>query len=299
MLAQFQNHINKIQFGLSDTDFFSEPPIKPDVFFDKTFSTCVGGVYFHAFHELGETDDQMWVWVPSKKTVMAGDLVVYSFPNVGNPLKTQRYTLEWAEGLEAILAKDPEYLIPGHGRMIIGNDKIRETLMAISAVLRYVHDEVVKRLNTGMGYEDILHDVNIPTGMLENEYLAPRYGCPRFMIHGVLRQYSGWWDGNASNLFPPKKKEIAVEIVRVAGKDNMANHARRLIDSGNYQMALQFIDMLLASTLGTAEFRKLQQLKAGCLSKLGDTEPSLIARNIYYNGYRQAIKESEHQEPTP
>jgi alkyl sulfatase BDS1-like metallo-beta-lactamase superfamily hydrolase len=291
MLAGYHDHINRIQFAVKEgVPGFTSPQRNPDILFDQTLSTCVGGIDFHAYHARGETDDHLWVWVPEKKTVFVGDMVIWSFPNVGNPFKVQRYTLEWAEGLEAIAAKEPEVLVPGHGGVMSGRDQIRAFCLKASGALRYLHDEVVKRLNAGMWYEDILHDVRLPDAMMDSEFLVPRYGCPTFVVHGILRQYTGWYDGNPSNLFPPKRADVAKEVVALTGKDRIVERARELKQEGREAMALQLLDMALAAVVDAEEERELHRLKGELLGRLGDKEPSFIARNILYNGHNEEMK---------
>jgi alkyl sulfatase BDS1-like metallo-beta-lactamase superfamily hydrolase len=297
MLHGYHEHINRNQFGVPEgVPFFPLPDRYPDILFDKSFSTIVGGIEFHAYHEKGETDDHLWVWVPEKKTVFAGDMVVFSFPNVGNPFKVQRYTLAWAEGLEHILAKEPEVLIPGHGPVIEGNQRIREILLKTSSALRFLHDEVVTRLNQGLWYEDILHEVKLPDGILDETFLAPRYGCPTFVLHGILREYTGWYDGNPSNLFPPKKREIAKEISALVGKEALMQKAEALDKEGRGAMALQFVDLALAADLSSEEEKEMRRFKGKLLEALGDREPSLIARNIFYVGGRRELARAGEKE---
>ncbi len=288
MLHGFHDHINRQQFAVPDgIPAFPLPDRNPDITFDRSLSLRVGGIEFHAYHAKGETDDHLWVWVPQKKTVFSGDMLIWTFPNVGNPFKVQRYTLEWAEGLEAIAAKEPEILVTGHGPALQGRDNIREICLNVSSALRYLHDEVVKRLNAGMGYEEILHDIEIPPEWSQKDYLVSRYGCPTFVIHGILRQYTGWYDGNPSNLFAPKKEEIGREVAVLIGLDNMTAHARQLQSEGRERMALQFIDMALAASTAADAKCSLHALKAEILGALGDKEPSFIARNIYYSGHNR------------
>jgi alkyl sulfatase BDS1-like metallo-beta-lactamase superfamily hydrolase len=285
MLAGYHEFINRIQFNQpADQTFFPLPAYNPDVTFDQSLSLSVGGLIFHAYHELGETDDHLWVWVPEKKVAFAGDMIVNSFPNVGNPFKVQRYTLEWAEGLEHILSKEPEAVVPGHGPLIQGRDRVQETLGKIIKALRYLHEEVVKRLNAGMWYEDILHEVKLLPEMMDEHFLAPRYGCPTFVVHGILRQYTGWYDGNPSNLFPPKRRAVQRELAMLLGREKVTAHAEKLGAEGREAMALQFVDIALALDLDPAEARRLHGLKAELLGALGDKEPSFIARNIFYTG---------------
>ena len=283
MLDGYHEHINRIQFNVPDgRRAFPVPERNPDVLFDQSISVRVGGVDVHAFHGLGETDDHLWVWVPEKRAIFAGDFVIWSFPNVGNPFKVQRYTLEWAEALEAMSAKEPEILVPGHGPVIKGYENIRGVLMKFSSVLRYLHKEVIDRLNQGMWYEDILHEVSLPDHMLDDEFLAPRYGCPAFVVHGILRQYTGWYDGNPSNLFPPKRSDVASEVARLVGRDAIMTHARQLQSEGREDLALQFVDMALSAGPGAENEQEMHLLKAELLGIMGHKEGSFIAKSIYY-----------------
>jgi alkyl sulfatase BDS1-like metallo-beta-lactamase superfamily hydrolase len=285
MLDGYHEHINRIQFNVPEgRRAFPAPEYNPDVLFDQSISVRVGGVDVHAFHGLGETDDHLWVWVPEKKTIFAGDFVIWSFPNVGNPFKVQRYTLEWAESLEAMVAKGPEILVPGHGPVIEGYRSIRNILMKFSAALRYLHKEVVDRLNKGMWYEDILHEVKLPQGMMDDAFLAPRYGCPEFVVHGILRQYTGWYDGNPSNLFPPKKSEVACELARLVGREQLLSHAIELQAEGNDAMALQFVDMVLSGDPKTDGNREAHRLKGELLNSVGHKQESFIAKSICFIG---------------
>lgn len=291
MLAEFHERINRIQYDVPEGEVaFPLPERNPDIVFDQTISFCKGGVDFHAYHGQGETDDALWVWIPQKKTILAGDFVMPTFPNVGNPFKVQRYALQWAEGLEAMLAKEPEIIIPGHGPVIQGLEKIRENFLKTSKALRYLHDEVVKRLNQGMLYEDIFHEVSLPEEMMDSDWLKPWYGCPEFTVHGILRQYTGWWDGNPTNLFPPKKSEVAAEVASLVGREGIMERARKLKDEGRETMALQFVDMVLASGNDDGKENEAKSLKLELLKALAEKEPRFMARNIYNKAVEQGLK---------
>ena len=291
MLHGFHEYINRTQFNLAPgQEVFPLPERNPDVVFDQSISLSVGGLDFHAFHEKGETDDHLWVWAPEKKTVFTGDLVTMTVPNIGNPFKVQRYTLEWAEALEAIVAKEPEVLVPAHGPVMTGRDRIREAALKTARYLRYLHGEVVERLNNGMSYEDILHDVRVPAEIMDSDHLRPTYGCTAFVIHGILRQYTGWYDGNPTNLFPPKTSEIQAEVAGLVSKEALMDHARRLKEGGRGSMALQFVDIAQAAPLDAEEKRSMHRLKADILGELGHQDKSFICKSIYYRAREQELK---------
>ncbi|GIR36219.1 MAG: hypothetical protein CM15mP49_16040 [Actinomycetota bacterium] len=66
--------------------------------------------------------------MPKTKTLVTGDLVLWVFPNAGNPQKVQRYPLEWANALREMMTCEAELLVPAHGLPIKGTGRINRVL---------------------------------------------------------------------------------------------------------------------------------------------------------------------------
>jgi len=294
-LARYQRlqgqheHINRVQFAIPpDRESFPRVYYPPTVTYHDRLSLRLGDLTLECRHGIGETDDATWVWVPERRTIIAGDFIVSSCPNVGNPFKVQRYTLEWAEALEEMAALEPEHVIPGHGALL-DRQGAQDLLLGTARAVRHLEDEVIRRLNAGQWHEQILEEVDLPDDLKEKPYLAPIYGCPRFVVHGILRLYSGWFDGNAGNLFPSTRAEIGEDVVGLAGgAAPLLERARALKDKGglrNVQRALHLVDFVL---FGEGEdgpsARQAHALKAELLEARAEVEPSFIARNIFRNG---------------
>ncbi|GAF71796.1 unnamed protein product, partial [marine sediment metagenome] len=177
---------------------------------NENYKFTLGGISFEIYHDKGETDDSLWMYVPEKKTIFAGDLYLSCFPNVGNPYKVQRYPKHWARAMERMLEKNADYLVPGHGKLIEGKDNVKECLSITAEAMHYVHDEVVKRMNQGKWFEEIYHEMLeiFPDKFKNSKYLKPIYGCYRFAIHATHRLYHGWYNtGNPTDLFPARSKD--------------------------------------------------------------------------------------------
>ncbi len=248
-----------------------------------------GGLNFEIYPEKGETDDALWLWVPEKEIIFAGDLMVSHFPNVGNPYKVQRYPKHWALALEKMMEKKAEYLVPGHGVFIEGKSKIQEVLSITAEALHFIHDEVVKRLNEGKWFEQIFHEIVeiYPEKLKNHEYLKPIYGCCEFAIHAVYRLYHGWYDtGNPTDLFPAKSTEIAKEYLKIADENKFLEQAKKNVDEGKFQLALHLLDVIIKGTdQGNYELlHEVYSLKIKVLKKKAVLETSFIATNIMANG---------------
>jgi len=284
-------HINRIEYDIpQDVEVLPPEFFYPDITYSDAMNFSLGGLTFELYHAMGETDDATWVWIPQRKTAIVGDLIVWSCPNIGNPLKVQRYELEWAEALEKIADKNPEFLLPGHGPLVHGK-LIQEICLNTAKYLRHLHSEVVRLLNQGCWIEEILERVKIPEDLASKPYLAPIYGCPAFIIHDIQRRYSGWFTGNPSNLFPAKSSEISAEVVRLTEAKKLLERSRKLKSEGKTQLGLHLADFVIGGTEDSQSRKEALLLKAKLLEAKADAESSYIARNIFRHGAKLAREE--------
>jgi alkyl sulfatase BDS1-like metallo-beta-lactamase superfamily hydrolase len=255
--------------------------VPPTLEYEDRIVLGLGSLTLHCRHGLGETDDHTWVWVPERGVIVGGDFIVSSIPNAGAPFRVQRYVLEWAEALEEMAGLEPTAVVSGHGGVFRG-DKAMEVLKITSEALRYLEDEVVRRLNEGQWYEEILQSVELPDTYARSPFLQPVYGCTDFAVHSILRRYTGWYDGNPSHLFPSSSAAIAREVLGLAGGAGAVIERARVLaaegERGAIQRALHLLDFAIQG--GAAEAGEAKGLKAEYLKARAEHEESFIARNV-------------------
>jgi alkyl sulfatase BDS1-like metallo-beta-lactamase superfamily hydrolase len=199
-------------------------------------------VEFH--HARGETDDHLWSFFPEQKWVMTGDFLIWNFPNAGNPQKVQRYPIEWAAALRAMIAKEPELLLPAHGLPIAGKERIARVLDDVATALEDLVAEVVAMMNAGETLDTIIHTVQVPADTLAKPYLRPLYDEPEFVVRGIWRQFGGWWDGAASRLKPSPDAQLATALAELAGgADVLLRRAEQAMSDGDVRLACHFADL--------------------------------------------------------
>ncbi|HME53801.1 MAG TPA: alkyl sulfatase dimerization domain-containing protein [Candidatus Lokiarchaeia archaeon] len=300
MLAEYHAWINSMQFssilggfGGGNSGVSAEQTLQPDILIrdDEPFTFTLGQYTFEIYPEYGETDDHLWMYVPEAKVICAGDMYLSCFPNVGNPFKVQRYPKQWAEGLDRMAEKDVEYLVPGHGVLIEGKERVQDMLTTVSEALHFVHDEVVNRLNQHMWFEEIFHEMMdiFPEKFKQSEWLQPVYGCYEYAIHATYRLYHGWYNtGNPTDLFPARSSEIAREVLELlgpGGPDKIIQRASDLLGTGNIQLALHVIDYVIngIDPSDKENLKVAMELKIKALKKRVADVPSMISKNIYTN----------------
>ena len=303
VLDKYHDWINKQQFASvsgrgRDAVVSARETLNPTIILkgnESSYSFKLGDINFEINHDIGETDDSIWMFLPTKKVLCTGDLMVSSFPNVGNPFKVQRYPKDWALAMEKMIEKNAKYLAPGHGRLIEGRENIRDALSITAEAMHFVHDEVVKRLNEGKWFEQIYHEMLeiYPEKFRKHKMLRDSYGSYRFAIHAVYRLYHGWYDsGNPTDLFPSKTVDIAREFLKISSESKYLERANSLFSEGKLQLALHVLDIIIKGTneQNVEVLTDALELKLKILKIKTKEESTFIVANILENGARQ-IKE--------
>lgn len=287
LTAGWNSAINRRQFSIPGLEWPTEYRY-PDKTYRDTLEIEIGGVEFELHHCKGETDDHTWTWIPSRKIICTGDLIIWCTPNAGNPQKVQRYPREWAKGLREMASFEPEMLLPGHGMPVIGSDQCKAVLLDTAELLEHLHDETVAMMNQGARLDEIIHTVTAPPALLEKPYLRPIYDDPEFIVRNVYRLYGGWYDGNPANLKPAPDKAIASEMARLAGgAESLAKRALELLEANELRLAGHLVEMAALADPGSSAIHKA---RAKVYAKRARAESSLMAKGIFNDASRASEK---------
>ena len=281
--------INLRQFGgvrpqrglrlVVDGEFLAGDVAECTEVYAERLSLSVGGRQIELHHGLGETDDHTWAWLPDVRGVCTGDFFTWVFPNAGNPQKVQRFPLEWARSLRAMIAMEPELLLPAHALPVVGVERIRRVLDTVASMLEHLVADVVEAMNAGATLDEILAEVDVDEALLALPYLRPIYDEPEFVIRNVWRLYGGWWDGNPARLKPPTDDALSREIARLAGGvSGLVTRAQELSTAGDHRMACQLVEYARGAAPDdpdvAASYRELYLTRR-------KAESSLMAKGIY------------------
>ncbi|MFV1989569.1 MAG: MBL fold metallo-hydrolase, partial [Acidimicrobiales bacterium] len=186
-----------------------------------------------------ETNDAICLWLPEQKLLYGGPAVIPGFPNIGTPLRTQRFTQQWIDTLDKMMALGAEILIPEFGEVVVGSAAVHERLTTTADALRWLVKEVETRLDLGMTDVEIIHDLPDPGPIFDHPHLAPSYGSPDYVVRDLFREHSGWWTSrNPTDLHPAHPDSAAAAVLDAVDPDVVLAKARSYFDTGNYQLAL-------------------------------------------------------------
>ena len=290
--AGYNSVVNQRQFQLPSFQWPTEYR-RPDVTYRDRLDVLVGDLDLELHHARGETDDATWVWVPDRKVLCPGDLIIWCAPNAGNPQKVQRFAKDWAVALRAMAGLGAELLLPGHGLPIAGADDVAMVLNDTATYLESLHDQTLALMNEGARLDDILHTVTPPGDLASKPYLQPIYDEPEFIVRNVWRLYGGWYDGNPAHLKPAPDAALAVEVATLAGgADVLARRAAELAEAGDLRLAGHLAELATQADPGSPDAHRVRSDVNEARAK---AERSTMAKGVF----RWAATESREKALPP
>ena len=288
-------HINQRQFSLPQP-MFPDRFDWPTLTFRDALVQHMGDLEVQYRAAKGETDDHCYVWIPARRYLFTGDLIIWFAPNCGNPQKVQRYPVEWASALEEMASLQAEWLFPGHGLVVHGAAAVQLILLDTARYLRSIIDQVLARMNAGQTPEEIFHAVEPNPELAGRPFLQANYDHPKFIVRNLLRLWGGWWNGNAADLLPATWEVQAREIAHLAGGvEAIVARGRTLLEQGDAVLAAHLAEW---ATRAAPQDESAQRLKRDVYAKRLEDARALMAQGIF----RAAMNDAERAlgaAPTP
>jgi alkyl sulfatase BDS1-like metallo-beta-lactamase superfamily hydrolase len=217
----------------------------PTRYFSDRLELEIGGEIFVLQHHKGETDDQLYVWVPGRKALASADYYQGFLPNAGNGKRYQRHVEDWAVAMREMAALQPEILLPAHGAPITDTAIIVENFTVLADTLQYIVDVTIEGLNAGKRKDLIYGAIELPEHLAQHPTMNVQYVSVNDISKMVIKKYTGWWDDIPSHWTPASMEDQGEMIIELAGGNIPAitQYAREMI-ADNIKLASHLTDWL-------------------------------------------------------
>jgi alkyl sulfatase BDS1-like metallo-beta-lactamase superfamily hydrolase len=256
-------------------------PLPPTTTFSgDRLSLTIAGVRMVLMHTPGETNDGLSVWLPEKRVLLTGDLFLKAFPNLyAIRGAAPRPVQQWVASLTMLIALGAEHVVPGHTRPVSGEVNVRAALSAYRDGIRSIFDQTLEGMMKGERPDELVAHVKLPPHLASSPYLQEYYGTVEWSVRAIYSAQLGWFDGNATHLFPMAEKDRAQKIVALAGGVALTlSGARDALVNKEFRWAAELADFVLAVDAANVDAKRL---KAQTLMELGERQTSANARNYY------------------
>lgn len=240
----------------------------------------IEGVRLEMVRLVGETDDQIMVWLGDQQVLCCGDNYYGCWPNLYAIRGSQYRDIgTWIKSLETLLSYPAQYLLPGHTSPVIGKDRIQQVLGNFREAIDFVLSKTLEGMNQGKGVEELAAMVRLPEHLAGLPYLGEYYGCVDWTVRAIYTAYLGWFDGNPTRLHPlPPMEHAHKTIALMGGLPTVMQAALEALKQEEYQWCLELCDLMTADS---QRDRKVLDLKADALEQLAELETSANGRHYY------------------
>jgi alkyl sulfatase BDS1-like metallo-beta-lactamase superfamily hydrolase len=185
--------------------------------------------------------------------------------------------------LRAMLALEPELLLPAHGLAAAGRDRVATVLGDLAGALERLVEDVLTGMNAGATLDEIVASVQVNEDLLRRPWLRPIYDEPEFVVRNTYRLYGGWWDGDPAHLKPPPATALAIELADLAGGvEVLAGRAQERAEAGDHRMACQLVELAAQASADPGVWR----LRSRLYLARAEHETSLMAKGVFTEAAR-------------
>ena len=252
----------------------------------------IAGIRLELVAAPGETQDQLYVWLPDQRVVFAGDNFYQSWPNVYPLRGTARRSLrDWIASIDKMVQQDPLHVVGGHTAPILNDAK--EVLTNYRDAMQWVLDRTLDGLSKQMTPDELVAYGRLPERFAKLDYLGDYYGTVEGTIRDLYAQDLGWFDGDALSLHretPRKQSERMAELA--GGVEALVAKARELMDSDDPLGAAQLLRHAIRLR---PEDRDAKLLMADALAIVGERTFNGPVRNYTLSTSNRYRKQAQEQ----
>jgi glyoxylase-like metal-dependent hydrolase (beta-lactamase superfamily II) len=232
----------------------------PSIEFESEYAFDLGARHFELLATPGgETTDSMVVWLPDERVCLCGNVFGALFGHIPNlvTMRGDRYrdALTVIDSIERVRSLRPEVLLTGHFGPIVGEELIDSQLLRLRDAVRYVHDEVIKGMNSGADVWTLMRDVALPPDLDVGE----GYGKVSWDVRAVWENYAGWFHHRSTTeLYAVEAPAVHRDLVELAGgADAVVARASALLNEVGPLQAIHLAEIALTFDPGHGGARQV------------------------------------------
>ena len=194
----------------------------------------------------------------------------------------------WADYLtESIRLFGPvsDVMFAAHGIPRFGQAEITAFLANHRDAYKFLHDQSVRLMNTGLTGPEIAEVLALPQVLAKQWFNRGYYGTMSHNSKAIYQRYLGWYDANPANLNPlPPEPAAKKYVAAMGGADAVMAQAEVAIEAGELRWAATLLNhVVFADEANAAAREKL----AAIYTELGFETEAGTWRNIYLTGAQE------------
>ncbi|MPZ57629.1 MAG: MBL fold metallo-hydrolase [Rhizobiales bacterium] len=219
-----------------------------------------------------EAPSEMNMFFPVLKALCAAENATHTLHNILTLRgAVVRDPLVWAKYLNDALhlyADKIDVVFAQHHWPTWGTDKIKTFLADQRDMYKYINDQTLRLLNTGLTPMEIAETLKtLPPAQAKKWYNRDYYGSMSHNVRAVYQRYLGFYDGNPANLDPLAPVEAGKHYVEyMGGADKVIAMARGSFKKGEFRWVAQVMNHVV---FADPDNKDAKDLMADALEQIG------------------------------
>lgn len=186
----------------------------------------LGGVRMVLIPMYGDIKAHMWIWLPEDKVMFTGDTIMgTTLPYISTArFEPDRKALEFVKSLDHRKDYPVEYVVPGHGRPLIGKADVDEISILNLDFAQLLANQVTRFILKGYSADRAIDNLILPPSMINHPDMQPYY-------HRLIRH--------------TESQEAARMVPLLGGEKEVNKQALKAFESGDYRWSAQLANLVL------------------------------------------------------
>ena len=194
----------------------------------------------------------------------------------------------WADYLTEsirLFADKSDIMFAAHGIPRFGQEEIVRFLTSHRDAYKFLHDQTVRLMNSGLTSAEIAEDLALPDVLRKQWFNRGYYGTMSHNSKAIYQRYLGWYDANPANLNPLPPEPAAIKYVEaMGGADTVIGLAEKAVKQGELRWAATLLNHVVFADDGNQPAR---DMLADIYTTLGFQAEAGTWRNIYLTGAQE------------
>jgi len=220
--------------------------VVPTVTVTTPMEVTTGGVRLQMVPTPGDIESHMMVWLPDEKVLCTGDLLGGTLPYVATArFERDREARKFVLSLDRALKYHAEYVVPGHGRPLMGTEDVRDVLLANRDAAQFLDDQVTRYTVKGYSPDEIIDVLQLPPHLADHPDLQPHYHKLAWLIRGMYLKRAGWVNDIISLVRHTDSEEAKRLVSLLGGADKVTDCAAEAMGQQDYPWAARLAHYVL------------------------------------------------------
>ena len=250
--------------------------VKPNISISKPTEFEIEGVRMELMPAKGDLSENLFIWLPDDKTLFVGDIVTGTFPCVESVrFEIDREPQGYIDSYNIALGLEAEFLVPGHGRPLMGKEDVENVLRANRDVTEFLVDQLDRLYVKGYTADEVVDFIKIPPNLVNHPDIQLHYHRLPWMMKTMFLKRGGFVGENMDRATLTQSEESKRLVALLGGPDKVLNAAEEALKNDDPRWAAR----LATHVLKLEENKQAKDIRIKSFKRIAETTYSANERN--------------------